>query len=146
MLIQKRVCSAGDVSPRYLRNVSVTDYLVSVVSVVPVVSQNACGYGGSRHGPVRTALGSRRNGQAAYTAYRSDFETVIHGNMAFHVADAFANPSERCLQFLHNRCCDVKYCCVLVSLSHCMYILTAMRALSHCRLCVVVSQLIENFL
>ena len=41
-----------------------------------------------------------------------------------HSADAFVNPSELCLQMLHNRCCDILYCCVLMSQSLYMFILT----------------------
>ena len=66
VLMQKRVSSIRDESQSYLGN----------VSVVPVVSQNAC-YSGSRHGPVRTGLGSRRNGQAAYTVLLYGAESFL---------------------------------------------------------------------
>ena len=74
VLMQKRVSSIRDESQSYLGN----------VSVVPVVSQNACYvevicacYSGSRHGPVRTGLGSRRNGQAAYTVLLYGAESFL---------------------------------------------------------------------
>jgi hypothetical protein len=70
-----------------------------------------------RHGLVTARLASERPGSVLLSIAAVSRLCVIHGSLVFHDLDAFTPPRERRLQLLHNRCCDVQYCCAHVSLS-----------------------------